>query len=152
MTVLLEIVNNRGWASTVPGGAETHRTLGRGLCELQIRKKGLGVRLAVCLQLHLPLEFLQVVEERYEHYRMLGGIDLSSWRPRVVVVEVTRPNGTIRPGKLHPSEQFQRDRCCLPRAGTCRRGSRPRGAFSSGAGLCGVATKAGFSRFDDVAS
>lgn len=38
-----------------------------------------------------PIDFLKIDVEGHEEL-VLGGVDLSAWRPRVVVVEATRPN------------------------------------------------------------
>ncbi|HUG93323.1 MAG TPA: FkbM family methyltransferase [Planctomycetaceae bacterium] len=72
--------------------AENHRRAGRECVE---RLVGVRTLASVCEEFVTgPIDFLSVDVEGHERQVLEGG-DWSRWRPRVVLVEATRPNTTI---------------------------------------------------------
>lgn len=80
---------NRGSSTLDADLVETYRAQGQ-----DFEKRTVAVStLQAVLEEHAdrPVDFLKIDVEGHED-RVLAGVDLSAWRPRVVVVEATRPN------------------------------------------------------------
>ncbi len=95
-TVLYDFGDQWGWSTLTPELADDHRRDGLPVVERAVEVTTLS---AICAE-HVRggIDFLKVDVEGHE-LEVLQGADFSRWRPRIVVVEATRP------GSGEPSHQ-----------------------------------------------
>lgn len=89
---LFDVPSVNGWASTDKTVASAHRADGFDLVEIIVPQRTLN---SICAEhVSLDIHFLKIDVEGFEA-EVLKGLDLTKWRPWILVIEATMPNSPI---------------------------------------------------------
>lgn len=89
---LFDVPATRGWASPDTAVADLHRAQGHFVAEMRVPQRTLN---SICEEyVRGEIHFLKIDVEGFEG-EVLRGIDLTRWRPWVLVIEATIPNSRV---------------------------------------------------------